>query len=560
MRLISKNTNLDLLNKSKLIDKNYYNKELVKHEVVPARRIEHHFLSNPELWNKSISVYFNGLYYLSKYPDLRNLDGPPVLHYIRHGFKEGRSASVLIDLKYIAYQVYKLKRPVDVTHSDLVRLVSDYTDIQELLRSTNVDPNPLFCNEYFVEKNEVDLEKLTPIEFYFRHNGINPASGQELETNPFFSFNEYAIYNSDVKSSPFSMLEHLLFYGLKEERIKKIPGLIDDLYVNAASDLYLHKDAGFFSTITNLDPKKVMLGPNWDITRYIDSTAAEVDISDRKIAFGIVLYNNSKEELTKLLSSIEKEIERNKIKEYQIAFWINDNHSEEHYSFLKSAKLLGIGQGNIGFGNAHNKLMEILFTEYDYYFGLNPDGYLMKGALRESTNLCINRDDNAFIELASFPVEHPKWYDPNNLDTLWVSGAAFLMSKKIWNEVGAFDPELHMYCEDVDLSWKIKASGFELKVCPSAKFFHDVTSRHFDAESIERERGRAKIMLQGAYYLCAKWGGQELLDVVKNQLKSEFNVSEKELQKPSRLIPSDIADEVTDFRHGLRFSPSRFWE
>ena len=270
--------------------------------------------------------------------------------------------------------------------------------------------------------------------------------------------------------------------------------------------------------------------------------------------------NNDLVPLHNLLKVLKKPYERPKIKEYQIAFWINDNHSEEHYSFLKSAKLLGIGQGNIGFGNAHNKLMEILFTEYDYYFGLNPDGYLMKGALRESTNLCINRDDNAFIELASFPVEHPKWYDPNNLDTLWVSGAAFLMSKKIWNEVGAFDPELHMYCEDVDLSWKIKASGFELKVCPSAKFFHDVTSRHFDAESIERERGRAKIMLQGAYYLCAKWGGQELLDVVKNQLKSEFNVLEKELQKPSRLIPSDIADEVTDFRHGLRFSPSRFWE
>ena len=85
--------------------------------------------------------------------------------------------------------------------------------------------------------------------------------------------------------------------------------------------------------------------------------------------------------------------------------------------------------------------------------------------------------DAALIEADAFPVGHPKWFDPISLDTAWVSGAAFLIPAGLFERVGGFDERFHMYCEDVDLSWRVRAAGAQTLVCPTAHFFDDVVPR-----------------------------------------------------------------------------------
>ena len=57
----------------------------------------------------------------------------------------------------------------------------------------------------------------------------------------------------------------------------------------------------------------------------------------------------------------------------------------------------------------------------------------------------------------------PKAYDPVTLDTPWVSGAATLFRRSAFDSVGGFDPQLFMYGEDVDLSWRLRARGLRLR-------------------------------------------------------------------------------------------------
>ncbi len=42
---------------------------------------------------------------------------------------------------------------------------------------------------------------------------------------------------------------------------------------------------------------------------------------------------------------------------------------------------------------------------------------------------------------------------PRDVD--WVSGAALMMRKSVIDEIGAFDEDYYMFCEDVDLCWRV---------------------------------------------------------------------------------------------------------
>ena len=48
--------------------------------------------------------------------------------------------------------------------------------------------------------------------------------------------------------------------------------------------------------------------------------------------------------------------------------------------------------------------------------------------------------------------------DPVTLDTVWCSGAAMLLRRSAFESVGGFAARIFMYGEDVDLSWRLRAS------------------------------------------------------------------------------------------------------
>jgi GT2 family glycosyltransferase len=75
-------------------------------------------------------------------------------------------------------------------------------------------------------------------------------------------------------------------------------------------------------------------------------------------------------------------------------------------------------------------------------------------------------------ELRQAPYEHPKYYDPVTLETNWSSHACVLVRRSAYVEVGGYEREIFMYGEDVELSYRFRSYGYQLKYCPSAVVYH----------------------------------------------------------------------------------------
>jgi GT2 family glycosyltransferase len=126
---------------------------------------------------------------------------------------------------------------------------------------------------------------------------------------------------------------------------------------------------------------------------------------------------------------------------------------------------------NVGFGRGVNAALAR--GTAPLVLVLNQDCVLEPGALDALLDAAHASPDNvAAWEMRQVPFEHPKAYDPATLDTPWVSGAAMLLRRAAFDDVGGFDPRLFMYAEDVDLSWRLRARGWRLTYQPRAAVVH----------------------------------------------------------------------------------------
>jgi len=54
----------------------------------------------------------------------------------------------------------------------------------------------------------------------------------------------------------------------------------------------------------------------------------------------------------------------------------------------------------------------------------------------------------------------------------WVYGAFLVVRRDAWEEVGGFDDRYHMYYEDMDLCWRLRERGWQVRFAPDARAMH----------------------------------------------------------------------------------------
>lgn len=79
---------------------------------------------------------------------------------------------------------------------------------------------------------------------------------------------------------------------------------------------------------------------------------------------------------------------------------------------------------------------------------------------------------------------------PEPAEVGFASGAALVVRRTAWEAVGGFDPAYFMYCEDLDLSLRLRLAGHGIGIVPAARVEHDYafTKGYYKWFYLERNR------------------------------------------------------------------------
>jgi N-acetylglucosaminyl-diphospho-decaprenol L-rhamnosyltransferase len=72
----------------------------------------------------------------------------------------------------------------------------------------------------------------------------------------------------------------------------------------------------------------------------------------------------------------------------------------------------------------------------------------------------------------------------------FASGAALVVRREAWDALGGFDPAYFMYCEDVDLSLRLRLAGWEVGLVPGARVEHEYAFAKGQSKWFLLERNR----------------------------------------------------------------------
>jgi hypothetical protein len=199
-----------------------------------------------------------------------------------------------------------------------------------------------------------------------------------------------------------------------------------------------------------------------------------------------------------------------------------------------------------------------------FFLILNPDTYPEPRLFSELLAAAADPRVGA-VDGRQLPIEHHKDFDPVNGDTGWVSGACMLVRRLAFERVGGFAPEyLPMYCDDVDLSWRLRLDGWRTVHAPRALVFHD---KRLDPDgSVTPTPSQVRMSALAGLMMARRWGRADLVPPILDYLAAHRGdpglaaaLEEWEARAAAGTLPEPLprAEEVATFVHG-NYAPSRF--
>lgn len=274
----------------------------------------------------------------------------------------------------------------------------------------------------------------------------------------------------------------------------------------------------------------------------------------RSVTIGILLYNNNKHEIFRCLDGIRHQSHINQILEVLIRDQ-GEESSEEAVEEWRKKNISGpdikYHRGeNVGFGGGHNILFDKSDAKSIAYLCMNPDGFMHINCVAEMLKIAEKTNYLGIYDSLQEPIMHPKHFDPNTGVTEWCSAACVLIPSSIYKAISGFDDDFFLYCEDVDLSWRVKALGFSCYTCKEAKYFHyaiDRSSRNLD-------------LWRSAAILSYKWRAEKFKTIAFEHLKTIYdldpNLIEEEFSKLKKHSLTSIYRAKPNFQNMFHFSRS----
>ena len=203
----------------------------------------------------------------------------------------------------------------------------------------------------------------------------------------------------------------------------------------------------------------------------------------RSVGIQVVTYQNEPGQLLRLAEGLAATIAGARaagVEEVSVEF--GDCAEEPTIESLREALVAELGgvadhvgtvvfNANLGSGGGSNALAAR--RSDDVIWVVNPDTYPSPQCATELL-ATLSEAGVGGVDGRQMPIEHPKRHDPVTGDTSWGSGSCFMFRREAFDAVGGFDDHFFpMYCDDVDISWRLRLAGWKVRHAPRAAIFHD---------------------------------------------------------------------------------------
>ena len=215
----------------------------------------------------------------------------------------------------------------------------------------------------------------------------------------------------------------------------------------------------------------------------------------------VILNWNGEQMLSQFLPNVIRNSE-----EEGVEIIVADNGSTDNSCQLidkqfPTVRLVSLGH-NYGFAEGYNRALK--FVEAQYLILLNSDVEVTPGWLKpmiEYMNmhpevaacqpklLSHRRRDKfeyagaagGYIDKYGYPycrgrvfetVEDDNGQYDDVRQVFWASGAALLVRKSVYDQVGGLDGKFFAHCEEIDLCWRIASRGHKIVCLPFSKVYH----------------------------------------------------------------------------------------
>lgn len=244
----------------------------------------------------------------------------------------------------------------------------------------------------------------------------------------------------------------------------------------------------------------------------------------------ILVSYNTAEHTLKALESVQKQTQS----AYEII--VVDNNSTDHSVELirqtfPTIQLIESAE-NLGFAGGVRKGVEL--AQGTYLLLLNPDTLVLDAAIDKLLNFAQQHRTNGiwggvtlnndltlntqhawskpdFSSLLFSALGLSKLFNSSCLfnhanygcwqrDTIKevdiLSGCFFLITRKVWDQLGGLDPTFFMYAEEADLCLRAKAQGYQPIVTPDARIIHHggVSHARFSGKLIKLLKGKVELI------------------------------------------------------------------
>ena len=176
--------------------------------------------------------------------------------------------------------------------------------------------------------------------------------------------------------------------------------------------------------------------------------------------------------------------------------------TEEEIDFIRKNSIFIKCEENKGFAGGNNYgIFKTSYLNPDYYLLLNNDTIVTKDFLDKLVEVAIEKDDTGIVcgkicyfsnpsvlwfaggtfnpktcvvtnaKLGRFDQDSSYYIEPIEFAT----GCLNLIPHNVWKSVGPMEEQLFLYCEDTDLSRKIRNKGYSIYYRNDAKIYHKVS-------------------------------------------------------------------------------------